>query len=281
VSESKKFINYYFFILLHLKRFIYLLKKITIFIYFGINWFFKSKEHTSFSFHLSNELSSSIAYRISKLIDVELNEVKKLFKFLKSVNVDKPKFSSFLHKTSDIDFVNKFDYRVIPFSLFYLTEVKHVIELGFNQGRLLFLLNKFHSEFRKFLQHDKKYIGLDFNPRKGGFLKNVNLILPSEIHFDKVENYFIKNKEMISSIINDSILICTTHEKNSEDFIFNFLEKNNYFPKFIISDNILENSSFYKYYKNNTDKYEYELFTFYNKNIFYNNLEIGVLKYLT
>lgn len=280
MNITKNFFKYLFFIFLFLKRFFYFFKKTLNYAYLGLKWIFHSKEHTSFSFEIPNELTNSIIKRLSVFIECEKNEVEKLIKFLDNINFNIPKYSNFQFKTADIDYKNKYDYRVLPFSIFYLTKVKYLIEFGFNQGRLLYLLNDYFSNNHRG-DFEKKYIGLDLNTRKGGLFENINLDIPCEIYFEKVEKYLTTNKEYLKSIMNESILVCSTHESESENFIFEYLKKNKIFPMYIISDNVKENSNFWKYFINNLKKYDYEYFTFYSSNIFYDNLEIGVLKRLT
>ena len=93
-----------------------------------------------------------------------------------------------------------------------------------------------------------------------------------KIIIGKVENELVKLK---SSTIESSILVVSTHEKASENFIFKYLIEKNIYPKYIISDNVNLESS-YKFYLENTKKYKNQIFIFNDKNNFFKSLYCGL-----
>ena len=68
-------------------------------------------------------------------------------------------------------------------------------------------------------------------------------------------------------------------EKNSENFIFDFLKDKKLKPLIIISDNTEVDSAYYKFVNQN-DNYETEFLTFVDKKEFISPLTIGVSKFV-
>ena len=265
-----------FFIVLFIKRFFFFLISVTKYLYSGVLWLIFSKEHTSHSLELSENKQNMIAVQISNFFEIKLDKVFTIFNFAKKISFEKKFIYNFNDRKADIDYKNKLDYRIIPLVLFLETDIKNIFEFGFNQGRLLYIIN----DFCKLNPLPKKqYIGIDYNKRKGGLIDEVNLNLKNEILYQPVEIY-LEEKQPYAELEN-SILICSTHEVNSEEAIFNYLLENKCFPEVIISDNIKVNSSFMNFYNLNKSSYKINFFSFTDNQNFLSPIEIGVLKKLT
>ena len=110
-------------------------------------------------------------------------------------------------------------------------------------------------------------------------IDDVSFNLKNEILYQPVEIY-LEEKQPYAEL-ESSILICSTHEVNSEEAIFNYLLENKCFPEVIISDNIKVNSSFMNFYNLNKSSYKINFFSFTDNQNFLSPIEIGVLKKLT
>lgn len=234
----------------------------------SIIWLIKSKEHTSFSLELSNENEEAISLQLGEFANIDSDLINKTILKIKKVDFIKSFKERRSYKTVDLDYIPKFDYRLIAITLLFNTNTTNLIELGFNQGRLPFIINSLNKEY---FNKKYKYYGIDYNPRKGGFVNELDS-KEIKIIIGKVENELVKLK---SSTIESSILVVSTHEKASENFIFKYLIEKNIYPKYIISDNVNLESS-YKFYLENTKKYKNQIFIFNDKNNFFKSLYCGL-----
>lgn len=258
-------------ILLFLKRILFVIRSQLSYFRSSIYWLFNSREHTSFSVFMSSNNKRMLAFQLSSFLEIDYSNVLTIINNTEHISFDKLKVKK-NKRFSDIDFLPKFDYRLLTLIIHLVSFTPNIIELGFNQGRLPYLIN----QYLKNNDLNVKYIGIDFNKRKGGLLDGIQ---KENFHF--IYGNILKSLPLISiDELNNSILVATTHEKSSEEFIFNFLNENNIYPKFIISDNVKEDSNFIKYI-NNSKRYSTNLFLFEDANNFIENFYIGVSKKLT
>jgi len=131
-------------------------------------------------------------------------------------------------------------------------------EFGFNQGRIPFLIHQYMKS-SNINNLNNNYIGIDINSRKGAFCNYINA---NEFKFiyDDVSNFLKSNSE--ETKFNESCIVATTHEQNSEKAIFDFLFKNKITPKFIISDNVDSNSHFINFLNSYEKYYKTKVFKF-------------------
>lgn len=258
-------------VLLILKRTYFVVKSLTSYFKSSIYWLFTSREHTSFSIVMSNKNTRMLAFQLSSFLAIDYSNVITIIKETRNISFKNLEAKKSI-KFSDIDLLPKFDYRLLTLLIHFISNTPNIIELGFNQGRLAYLLN----EFLRNKNSSVKYIGIDFNKRKGGLLDEINNKSFQFIYGDIVENLPLISTDEL----NNSILVATTHEKNSEEFIFKFLYENNIYPKFIISDNVEEDSNYIKFL-NNSKNYSTNLFLFEDENNFIKDFYIGVSKKLT
>ena len=116
---------------------------------------------------------------------------------------------------------------------------------------------------------NKRYIGVDFNTRKGVLIPESKYI---EIHPKRVEDFLPDYKSL--EALNNSILVASTHEEKSEKFIFDYLDKNNIGPKFIISDEVSKDSPYINFVSKNN--YKNTTFIFLDNKNFLEPLIIGL-----
>ena len=261
----KTFKYYIFKIILFLKRFSFILQLNFKYLKSSFNWLIKSKEHTSFSLYLSENNEKMLTTQLSYDLNIEYHEIENIINQSKQTN-----FS--LHskirnlKMSDVDFKSKFDYRLICLIIVLKKNIPNVVELGFNQGRIPFLLEKFK------LTHvfNFNYIGIDYNNRKGALVnknnEDINLI------FGKVEDHL---QNLNAVLEKESLLISTTHTLESEKYIFNYLNNESIFPDYIISDNVDEKSSFVNFI-NSSERYKLFIYCFEDASGFLDNLYVGL-----
>lgn len=261
-----KIIKYYIFkFLLISKRFLYIIFLNFQFFKSSLKWLINSNEHTSFSLDLSEKNKTMLILQLSNNLNIDIKVIKDIFD--KSEEID---FNEFHKKRSlnfvDVDFSSKFDYRLICLLIVLKKNIKNIIELGFNQGRIPYLLNKFSESY----DFEFKYFGIDYNERKGAFInKNTD---NTKLIYGKVEDQL----QNLSSVLdNESILVSTTHTLDSEKFVFDYLIKNNILPKYIVSDNISNESSF-KNFLNLSNQYELDIYCFEDSGRFLNSLYIGL-----
>jgi len=232
-------------------------------------WFVNSKEHTNFSLELSENNLDSVILFLQNNFHLEKTKIEELINDSKSVNFSKRDYKyPFSTTFADVDFKNKWDYRLLPFIIFFLTDIKYIFEFGYDQGRLPLLIYK-NYEKNKFL--NKNYIGIDINPRKGALVNKLPIIENISLINQSLQDY-IDNENLIK--FNESIVISSTHEKTSEKYLFNKLRKENIFPKIIISDEVGKNSSYKSFVEN--EIYSNSILIFNDKNNFLNPLYIGI-----
>ena len=100
---------------------------------------------------------------------------------------------------------------------------------------------------------------------------NINLFFIDSDNF--LKKYFDYNK------FSNSILISTTHEKISEDSLFDYLYENNTYPEIIISDNINEESGYTKFV-NRKNNYSSSIYIFEDESGNHQPIYIGISKKL-
>ena len=257
------------FVIIFIKRFLFSIKRISNLIRKAFSWFLFSKEHTNFSFELdSNNLESLKLFLLNNL-NITENEINLLFEELNNIKIHKSNYNNtFSSSFSDVDFKNKWDYRLLPYIAFISSDVNSLFEFGYDQGRLPFLLQNYIINNPSF---NKKYIGIDINPRKGSLISSSqnfeNIILLNK----PLEEYLLS---VDLTIMNNSIIVSSTHEKNSEDFLFQTLKENNITPKIIVSDEVAEYSAYKLFVKDSN--YKNNILIFNDKNEFLSPLYIGI-----
>jgi len=239
-------------------------------------WFIKSKEHTNFSFEINTRSLWSLKYYLKNNFNYSFSEINDVVEYALNSKIKKSDiFNLPFSQKNDLDLGNHWDYRLLPFILFTLTDIKYLVELGVSHGRLGYLI---HSN-KNLLTSFKKYIGVENNERKAGLIDNYTEDTQFNLFRGTVEDYF--QTENLKTI-EESILVCSTHEKKSEEFIFKFLTENKLSPLIIISDNSKPNSDYFNFVINN-ESYTTDILTFTDKNNFFSPLFIGVSyqKFLT
>ncbi len=234
-----------------------------------IFWLIKSKEHTNFSFEINAESLLSLKQYLKNNFNLSFNEINDVVNDALNSKIKKSDIINLPYsQKNDLDLGNHWDYRLLPFILFTLTDIKYLIELGVSHGRLGHLIysNKY------LLTSSKQYIGVEKNERKAGLVDNYTKETQFNLYRGNVEDYFQTED---SKTIAESILICSTHEKKSEEFIFKFLTENKLSPLIIISDNSKPNSDYFNFVKNN-ESYNTDVLTFTDKTNFSSPLFIGV-----
>ena len=259
------------YILIFLKRILFFIKNTYLKIQKGLNWLFTSKEHTNFTFTLSTNSIEALkfylknSYKIDKDISTQMiNSALETKVSFKNHNLKKSLFY-------DLNKDNNWDYRIVAFILFSQLKVDYIIEFGISHGKLPYLIYKNLD----YVDQSKSYIGIENNLRKGGLSYLIENTNQFNFYWSSVEDYL--SNEIIE--INNSIVVCSTHEKNSENFIFDFLKDNKLKPQIIISDNTEVDSAYYKFVNQN-DNYETEFLTFVDKKEFISPLTIGVSKFV-
>lgn len=255
----------FFKIVILIKRIIFYIVSIFTYCRNGISWLLRSNEHTSFSLNISKESELALIKNLSEFLSLEEKKLMEMIEFSKNLKKEDIKFKNY--KFYDVDAHNKFDYRLVPFLIFFQSNITHIFEFGFNQARLPYLLHKYEEET------DKKvsYVGVDYNPRKGAlacYIESDNY----DFRYEDVAEFL--SKEENSDKINNSIFIVSTHELNSEKTIFDYLNKSGNLPKIIISDEVGINSPYLKFIENS--EYKNMLFSFTDINHFLKPLHIGL-----
>lgn len=259
------------YLLIFLKRIMFLIKNTYLEILKGFRWLFTSNEHTNFTFTLDTNSIEALkfylknSYKIDKNISTNMiNSALETKVSFKNLNLKK----SFFY---DLNRDNNWDYRVLAFILFSQLKVDCIFEFGISHGKLPYLIYKNLD----FIEQNKSYIGIENNLRKGGLSYLIENKNQFKFYWTSAEDYL--SNEKID--INNSIIVCSTHEKNSEDFIFDFLKNNKLKPLIIISDNTEIDSAYYKFVNENNN-YETEFLTFVDKEGFISPLSVGVSKFL-
>lgn len=263
---------YGFFLLIanFIKRFLYVLKRILIYTKNSIKWLFSSKEHTSFSIEMDEIGYNSFISQFLYFTNLKREAIEEKVEFARSLNM-RDVGKTLNPKMIDVDLKPRFDHRLISFILLFENSVKYLIEFGFNQGRLLFLIDEY---IKKNKIRDKHYIGIDYNHRKGGLLENIHESEEYKVLFQDIKDFLLK--DMDKDLLREGLIVSSTHEINSETFLFNFLWDNNIFPKFIISTNVNIDSPYRSFLSKAASKYKNETFIFLDKNEFLEPIRIGL-----
>lgn len=259
------------YLLIFIKRVLLFGKKSYLEIQKGLYWLIKSNEHTNFTFTLNTNSIEALKFYLNNSFKIDKNLSNQMINSAVKTKVD---FKNLDLKKSyfyDLNKDNNWDYRIVAFILFSQLKVDHIYEFGISHGKLPYLIYK----NLKYIDQHKSYVGVENNIRKGGLSHLIKNKDQFHFYWSSVEDYL--NKEIIN--INNSIIVCSTHEKISEDFIFNFLQKNKLKPSVIISDNTEVNSAYYKFVNDNKH-YETEFLTFLDKREFISPLSIGVSKFV-
>tara|TARA_B100000902_G_scaffold390850_1_gene440488 strand:+ start:5759 stop:6553 length:795 start_codon:yes stop_codon:yes gene_type:complete len=249
--------TFIFKISLKLKRLFFLIKSIKDYIGSGFAWLLLSKEHTSFSVELSKDSENFLARSISNLTNLSYEDIVKIINECNTIEIPKTKRSI---KFSDVDFGTKWDYRILSVIFMKAYGVNKVYELGFNQGRTAYLIDKYFSQNNNI---NISYEGIDINKRKGAFfsfIKNSNF-QKQYVDIEQYLNSFNNFEEF-----KDSLIISSTHESKSEKALFSFFEKNEIYPKLIISDKAGVESDYFKFV--NKNNYFISVFPFIDKAYF-------------
>ena len=250
-----------------IKRAYFLFSNIIKYFFKGINWFLSSKEHTNFSFKLNSLQTQAISYVSSTFYKIDYYEIIKDFNYIQNLKI-KDEFKSF-SKTIDLDFSPKWDYRIIPYILVKNKKIHNVFEFGIDQGRIGYLLNNIQSKDPSL---NFEYTGVENNERKGVLLQN-NKFNNINIVFNNLQSYL---PNVAINKLEDSLVISSTHEINSEKFLFEFLSSKNIVPKYLISDECSEDSEYSKFIKKHG--YKSTIIPFEDPNNFLDTIYIGIAK---
>ena len=266
--ENIKKIKIFIFLII-IKRVVYLFATIYSTFRSGIFWLIKSREHTNFTFMPHSHSIEATKLFIINNFNVDKKKVDEIVSNCINTVTEKGEIYKIRNKNSfiDVDFNNNWDYRILTVLLFSCLDVKYLIEFGVSHGKLPYLI----KNNLNFISSDKIYHGVELNKRKGVLLKNTKN--------NKQFFYFEKNVQtyLHENLVNDfenSIIVCSTHEKTSEESIFDFFNKSNKLPKVIISDEVSKNSSYSKFVKSND--YKNHILTFTDENKFIEPLFVGV-----
>lgn len=250
------------------KRIFYFINQSLKILFRGMIWLFNSKEHTNFSFKLNNFQIQSVGYIISEFFKIDYSKVLEEIKTTQSFEIKK--INNRIFKTIDLDFVAKWDYRLIPYLLVKFKNVENIFEFGVDQGRLGLLLSKLNdSEPGKY---NYQYFGIENNQRKAVLVDNLH----SEkfnIIFNNIENEI---NNFSNSQLNNSLIISSTHNIPSEKYLFDYLSKQQIYPQYIISDRASQNSSYKKFVLQN--EYIETVVVFHDSNEFLTTNYIGIAK---
>tara|TARA_B100001559_G_C16462740_1_gene604966 strand:- start:474 stop:1271 length:798 start_codon:yes stop_codon:yes gene_type:complete len=255
------------YIFIPIKRIYFLFVNIIKYFFKGINWLISSKEHTNFSFKLNNLQTQTIGYITSTFYKIDYENIVEDINYIQNLKIEN-EFKNIL-KTIDLDLSPKWDYRVIPYILAKYKKIYDVFEFGIDQGRIGYLLNNLQSKnpSLKF-----EYEGIENNKRKGVLLLN-NKLSNINIVFDNLQSYLPK---ISVSRLSDSLIISSTHEINSEKFLFEYLDSRNILPKYLISDECSKNSEYSKFVKKHS--YTTTVIPFEDPSNFLDTIYIGIAK---
>lgn len=255
-------------LLIPFKRIFYFINRSLKIFFQGTIWLISSKEHTNFSFNLNNYQIQSIGFIISEFFNINYHKVLEEIKVAQSYEIKKINYSIF--RTIDLDFVAKWDYRLIPYLLVKFKNVENIFEFGVDQGRLGFLLSKLNEiEPGKY---NFQYFGIENNKRKAVLLDSLKL--------DKFNIIFNNSEKELTNFsnsqLNNSLIISSTHNLPSEKYLFDYLSNQKIYPQYIISDRVSQNSSYKKFVLQND--YIETVVIFNDKNEFLTTNYIGIAK---
>ena len=255
--------------LIVIKRVVYLFASIYSTFRSGFLWLIKSREHTNFTFMPHSHSIEATKLFIINNFNVDMKKVDEIISNCINTEIEKKDIDKIENNNSfiDMDFNNNWDYRILTVLLFSFLDVKYLIEFGVSHGKLPHLI----KNNLNFISTDKIYHGVEVNKRKGVLLKNIKNN-KQFFYFEKnVQTYL--NENLLKDFEN-SIVVCSTHEKTSEEYIFGFLNKSNKLPKVIISDEVSKNSSYSKFV--NSKDYKNYILTFTDEKKFIDPLFVGV-----
>jgi hypothetical protein len=255
------------YLLIPIKRVYILFSNIIKYSFKGINWLISSKEHTNFSYKLNNSQIQTVSYITSNFYKIDYDNVVKDINYIQNLKIENGFKNIF--KTIDLDLSPKWDYRIIPFILAKYKKIHYVFEFGIDQGRIGYLLNNLKS---KYPSSSFEYKGIENNKRKGILLLN-NEFQNINIVFENLQSYLLK---ISVNKLRDSLIISSTHEIDSEKFLFDYLDSKNILPKYIISDECSENSEYSKFITNHG--YASTVIPFEDPNNFLDTTYIGIAK---
>ncbi len=256
--------------LIPIKRFLYFITRAYLTFKNGLVWLFNSKEHTNFTFLLNNQQVENISFVISKFYELDKEFIKKEINNLQKINIDKHKGVK-NYKVIDVDYKPKWDYRLISYFLILNKKISSVYEFGIDQGRLGYLISKLISN--NDIEDNFKYVGVEYNPRKGVMVEN-NPSKQIQIIFDRLEDTL---SELSFDNLSNSLIVSSTHEEKSEKFLFDYLDSNKIYPKYLISDETSNNSSYIKFVSKN--HYTHTILPIGDSNNFLDTIYIGIAKY--
>jgi len=255
--------------LIPIKRFFYFISRAYLVFKNGLVWLFTSKEHTNFTFLLNNQQVENISFVISKFYDLDEEFIKKEVNNLQKINIGRDKGIK-NYRVVDVDYKPKWDYRLISYFLILDKKISSVYEFGVDQGRLGYLISKLISN--NDIEDNFKYVGVEYNPRKGVMVEN-NSSKQIQIIFDRLEDTLSK---FSFADLSNSLIISSTHEEKSEKFLFDYLDYNKIYPKYLISDETSNNSSYIKFVSKN--HYTHTILPIEDSNNFLDTMYIGIAK---
>lgn len=257
-------------LLIPIKRLLYFIRLTLEYFKSGFIWLLTSKEHTNFSFSIDENSLHSLKYTLGSFCEIDIENVENDLNKVNSLEIIKNSSIKWVEKI-DIDFKNKWDYRSIVYVLINNKKINNVLEFGVDQGRIPYIIDTLYFENNP--NSGLFYIGIEYNKRKLGLVRNIKNTENIVLKIDKVENILPKiEKEYFI----DSLLISSTHEMMSEKFLFDYLEKNKIYPSFIISDETGPSSPFINFIENNN--YDYVGISFNDPKKFLESIKIGIAK---
>ena len=268
---KKKFnLGPFYLLLIPIKRLLFFLRHSLVYFKSGFIWLLTSKEHTNFSFSIDENSLHSLKYTLSSFCEIDMESVESDLNQANSLEILNNSSIKWVEKI-DIDFKNKWDYRSIIYVLINNKKVHNVLEFGVDQGRIPYIIDNLYFDNNP--NSGLNYIGVEYNKRKLGLIRNNKNTENIALKIDKVENVLPKIEKQY---FQDSLLISSTHEMNSEKFLFDYLEENKIFPSFIVSDETSPSSPFIKFIENNN--YDYVCISFSDPKKFLNSIRVGLAK---
>lgn len=260
----------FYLILIPIKRLLYFLKLSLVYFKSGFIWLITSKEHTNFSFSIDENSLHSLKYTLGSFCEIDIESVEIDLNRVNSLETLNSSSIKWVEKI-DIDFKNKWDYRSIVYVLINNKKIHNVLEFGVDQGRIPYIIDNLYFDNNP--SSGLYYIGVEYNKRKLGLIRNIQNTENIALKIDKVENVLPKIEE---KYFKDSLLISSTHEMASEKFLFDYLEENKLFPSFIVSDETRPSSPFIKFIENNN--YDYVGISFSDPKKFLESIRVGLAK---
>ena len=255
--------------LLPIKRALYFIGRVYLILKNGLRWLFTSKEHTNFTFLLDRRQIEHIGFMISKFYDLDEDYIKKEIQNIQQTNLYKDKAVE-KYRVADIDYKPKWDYRLISYFLILEKKISNLYEFGIDQGRLGYLITKLISSME--IEDDFKYVGVEYNNRKGVLVEN-NSSEKIQIIFEKLEEAVPK---LSFTDLSKTLIVSSTHEIESEKFLFEYLDSNRIYPKYLISDETSYNSPYINFVVKNN--YTHTILPIVDPENFLDTMYIGIAK---